>query len=111
MVLGARTIREHWPMSAGQEHQEEPRTFNRRRTQIYADERRQTPPRCDQIQIRVHSRFNFRLCSRPSAVSLQSGSKAYSAQRGKVLLTSVSARSNFRQFGSNCSTNRQNRIE
>jgi hypothetical protein len=49
--------------------------------------------------LRVHSRLVFIRVA------------AHIAQRGKVRDTSVNARSNLRQFGSNRSTNLQNRIE
>jgi hypothetical protein len=85
------------------------------------------------VSIRVHSRFNFVFAPdylRPSnagvpirAVNAKppigditnvEGNRKYAdynAQRGKVREASVNARSNLRQFGSNRSTNRQNRLE
>lgn len=53
MVLEARTIREHRPMIEARKYQD--RIFQ---PQIYADEDVRCH-HCDQIQIRVHSRFNF----------------------------------------------------
>src|SRR6516165_3398381 len=71
--------------------------------------------------VRVHSRFNLGSAPgylRTSAFIRGCSSKlvwqifaAYIAQRGKFRDASVSARSNLRQFGSNRSTNLQNRME
>jgi hypothetical protein len=99
VVLGAHTIRGHRPMIAGQKYQERPRTFQ---PQMNADERRQVPP----------LRSNPNSCPFVSIRGLiLSFAPDYNAQRGKVREASVNARSNLRQFGSNRSTNRQNRLE
>jgi hypothetical protein len=63
--------------------------------------------------IRVHSRFAFIFGSFYLRKSLRSsaGGLSHMAQRGRVRDASASARSNLRQFGSNRSTNFQNRME
>jgi hypothetical protein len=69
------------------------------------------------LRKRIYSRFDF--LSAPDYPRKSASIRgwvlirvdAHIAQRGKVRETSVNARSNLRQFGSNLSTNLQNRME